>query len=251
MLDHARHDRGLVAAYAAHDLAGRELARAEALVTSCPHCAELAADLRAIAAASRSDAALTARAPRDFRITPEVAARARRRSIGELLATLVGRDAAARRPLGAAVATLGLVGVLIFGIPLGPFLGMGTAGSARDAANPNLVPAGEAVASAAPPPAPTTPSKAYDARGNPIPASSGAAGGAAGGSSSSPFATPSGGSGSGINGYDAGGHGEKAVAPSAFDVGGPGRAAIGIGSMALVAVGALLALVPSRRRRRS
>ncbi len=61
-LQHLRpdHDETLVARLAADDLAGREVDAAGALVTECPACAELLADLRAIV---RATAALPANPP--------------------------------------------------------------------------------------------------------------------------------------------------------------------------------------------
>ena len=48
---HAAHDPLLVAAYAAGDASGAELERAAAVVGSCPECAQLHRDLRALSAA--------------------------------------------------------------------------------------------------------------------------------------------------------------------------------------------------------
>ena len=75
---HAEHDPLLVAALAAGDLEPAERELAEALASRCSDCALLAADLRAITAAS---AALPARTrPRDFSLRAEDAARLRRRA---------------------------------------------------------------------------------------------------------------------------------------------------------------------------
>ena len=254
-LAHARHDRELVAAYAAHDLQGRDLARAEALVTACAACASLAADLRMIAAVTREDAAFIAHAPRDFRLSHETAARARRRSVGDALAAWGRTVAEVRRPLGAAVAALGLAGILAFGLPLAPFLGLGTAGSAgsaaRDVGNPVLAPFGEKSAPSAPA-GPTIPSNAYGVAGTPGPASSGRAeGGAAPPTASATgAATVSNPGGATDSAGGQSGHDEKSPAAFAFDAGDRARTAIGIGSVALVVAGALLLLAPSRPRRR-
>jgi hypothetical protein len=88
-----------------------ERTRGQALLDSCVDCRALHDDLVAIAAATRSLPA--ARAPRDFRITAEQAARLRRTS---WLTRLLGPFASAgsvARPLAAAFTTLGLVGVFV------------------------------------------------------------------------------------------------------------------------------------------
>ncbi len=122
---HAAHDALLVAAHAAGDAEGADLGRAAALVASCPECARLHRDLRALAAALAS-APAPAR-PRDFGITPARAAALRRpRGWRRLLAPLAGARSAAG-PLAASLAALGLAGLLLGGglrLPLG---GAGTA----------------------------------------------------------------------------------------------------------------------------
>ena len=70
---HEDHDLGLVVALADGELSGEELATAEGLVASCPDCAALVLDLRALTVADRSMA--TPERPRDFRLTPADAAR--------------------------------------------------------------------------------------------------------------------------------------------------------------------------------
>ena len=66
--DHLTHDPELVAAYAAGDATGPDLAAATELVASCTECADLHRDLRAIATALPE--LPPAVRPRDFRITP-------------------------------------------------------------------------------------------------------------------------------------------------------------------------------------
>ena len=116
---HAGHDPSLVAAYAAGDAAGRELAEARALVSGCAGCAELHRDLRAIAAALPAVPAPARPASRDFRITPEQAAALRpsraRGALARLLAPLASARFAFAGPAGAGVAALGLAGVLLSG----------------------------------------------------------------------------------------------------------------------------------------
>lgn len=190
---HDGHDLELVARAAAGDLAEREATAAHALLAACDRCAELAADLRAIAAATRRlpsaserVAAGSTRVPisgRDFRLTEADAARLRRRGIlgigrfGELL----GRRS---QGFGGALATLGLVGLLVaVGMPSLP----GGAGGAAT----SLAPAGESLlqkeaateapplggaATAAPAAAPI-PSDAYLLEATPDPALDSAAAG--------------------------------------------------------------------------
>jgi len=116
---HAGHDPSLVAAYAAGDAAGRELAEARALVSGCAGCAELHRDLRAIAAALPAVPAPARPASRDFRITPEQAAALRpsraRGALARLLAPLASARFAFAGPAGAGLAALGLAGVLLSG----------------------------------------------------------------------------------------------------------------------------------------
>jgi hypothetical protein len=110
---HDRHDVELVAGLIAGDLEGGDLRRAETLVTQCDLCEALADDLRTIQAGLRESATWTASAPRDFRLAPEHAASLQRRSFSGLLAQVRAALAPAARPLGASLATLGLVVILV------------------------------------------------------------------------------------------------------------------------------------------
>jgi len=135
--DHAEHDPLLLAAHAAGDASGDELGRAAALVASCPDCARLHRDLRALPGALAS-APAPAR-PRDFRLTAEQAEALRRPSgWRRLLAPLAGARSAAG-PLAASLAALGLAGVL-----LGGGLTLGLGGSATSAPAPQAAAAGSA-----------------------------------------------------------------------------------------------------------
>jgi hypothetical protein len=110
---HASHDPSLIAAYAAGDAAGLELAEAVVLVADCAECAALHRDLRAIATALP-----VMQAPRrthDFRITAEEAAALRPRGLARLLAPLASARFAFAGPAGAGLAALGLVGILLSG----------------------------------------------------------------------------------------------------------------------------------------
>jgi hypothetical protein len=135
---HQRHDRALVAALAADDLAGTERHAAAALVAGCAQCAALHADLVAIASATR-----TLPAPlrtRDFRLTPEVAAGLesnRWRRLGDWFR----RPAGLARPLAVTFTTLGLAGLLVSAMPaLLPF-GSSAAAPAGQEVAPGASPA--------------------------------------------------------------------------------------------------------------
>jgi hypothetical protein len=133
-----------VARLAADDLRPGETAAAQELVARCDACAGLAADLRAIAAATRELGSAAVRAaspasagsagpavaPRDFRLTAADAARLRRRGV-------LGRagpsawPAGPARGVGGALATLGLVGLLVSaGLPA--FSGGAAGGPTRE-----------------------------------------------------------------------------------------------------------------------
>lgn len=124
---HAGHDRFLVVSLLDSDVSTETRSRGEALVASCPACSELLADLRGIAAATA--AMPIPPRPRDFRLTPETAARLRPRGWRRLVATLGAPRLGVVRPLGAAMATVGLAGLLLTATPLGAgLLGGATTG---------------------------------------------------------------------------------------------------------------------------
>jgi hypothetical protein len=139
---HADHDLVLVAAHAAGDVTAAERTTAEALLASCPDCRELAGDLRAIAAAT---AALPAPArTRDFTLRPQDAARLRPRGWRRLAAALGTTRLELARPLAPVLMTLGVVGLLVSGLPL-----VGSLGSAGAAPSLERTSAAAAAASAA------------------------------------------------------------------------------------------------------
>jgi len=141
--DHAAHDPLLVAAHAAGDASGADLERAAALLASCPECARLHRDLRALPLALAS--APSPSRPRDFRLTAEQAASLRAPSgWRRLLAPLSGARSAAG-PLAASLAALGLAGLVLGGGLNGAFSdGAGTAATAGAAAGPNVAQASAA-----------------------------------------------------------------------------------------------------------
>jgi hypothetical protein len=128
--DHATHDRTLVAAAAGNDLEGAALAEATERLASCPDCAALHADLRAIATALGELPAPVR--TRDFTITAEQAAALRPTGWRRLVAGLRSPRGSVVRPLAVTFTTLGLVGLLLAAIPAAVPLGMlGSAGDFR------------------------------------------------------------------------------------------------------------------------
>jgi hypothetical protein len=120
-VSHTEHDPLLVAAFAAGDLGDPDRQRAELLALSCPDCALLAADLRAIATAT---AALPPRPrPRDFSLGAADAARLRRRSWRGLVRAFAGPRSGALRPLATSLTTLGIAGLLLATLPTLQLLG--------------------------------------------------------------------------------------------------------------------------------
>ena len=154
---HARHDTFLVAAHAAGDLSGASRTAAESQIATCTACSALYEDLRAIADATQSLAKVTIPASasgRDFRLTPEQAARLNRgRRWRRLLDPLAGSSGAWTRPLAAALTTLGLAGLMLTTVLPGlGGLGASTAAASAAPAAPEQVTA-QAAPTAAPAPA--------------------------------------------------------------------------------------------------
>jgi len=129
---HALHDEELIAAFAAGDVDDpADAARAQSFVERCPTCRDLHRDLQAIteairASGSAAERADTLAAPRDFRLTGDDAARLRPTSPATRLAVRLGWRsrvslgiAAFGRPVGAAMATLGVVGLLVGSLTVG------------------------------------------------------------------------------------------------------------------------------------
>jgi hypothetical protein len=153
---HGAHDLELVARAAAGDLTPGEAVAARDLIASCDVCAALAADLRAIAAATREFGAAAYRAasppaPRDFRLTETDAARLRRRGLFGL-ERFADANRGRARGLGGALAALGLVGLLVSAGMPSLFLGAGGAATSESAGGAP-VPEAAAPEAAAPEPA--------------------------------------------------------------------------------------------------
>lgn len=111
--DHAGHDRWLVVQWATDpaDLTSTEVAQVRALVAACPPCASLAADLGIIGQATATS--VVPSRPRDFRLTPERAAKARG-GIGDRMRRWLGSPGAfVVRPLAGAALAIGLILVVV------------------------------------------------------------------------------------------------------------------------------------------
>ena len=133
---HARHDTFLVAAHAAGDLEGAPRSAAESQIATCTACSALYDDLRAIAGATQSLSKVTIPASasgRDFRLTPEQAARLDRGRGWRRLLQPLASGASWTRPLAAALTTLGLAGVLLTTVLPG-LGGLGASSAAASAA---------------------------------------------------------------------------------------------------------------------
>ncbi len=156
LANHATHDLELIAAHAAGDASGPELETAATMVAGCSECARLHRDLISISVAL-ADLPAPARS-RDFRLTADQAAALRPAGWRAWLSTLAGPRFSFAAPLGTALATLGLVGLLIAGPGFSLSLGGPTAmapneapAAAPDGAGPeSLAGAGSGVGSAAP-----------------------------------------------------------------------------------------------------
>jgi hypothetical protein len=142
--DHANHDATLIAGHAAGDLVGAQLVLATRLLAACEDCARLHADLRAITAATRVLPARATAAPRDFRLTSDVAAGIRRGGLWRRLLRPLASPSSVTRPLATTLSTLGAAGLAI--VLLLPALGGTAAAPAPERNTQNL-----GVAATAPP----------------------------------------------------------------------------------------------------
>ena len=128
--NHADHDPFTIARLAVGDLDTADLGTATVLVAACAECRQLRDDLLLLAAANR-DLPTPAR-PRDFRLGADDAARLHRRSWWDRIAeSLAGPRFELARPVGAAMASLGLAGLLLSSfssIQLGSATGAAPAG---------------------------------------------------------------------------------------------------------------------------
>jgi len=128
---HTNHDRLLIAAHAARDLAGGERERAEALLAACDACRTLELELRAIATATRSVPPPAHLAGRDFRISADRAAALSRGRWWRRVLLPFGRPTgSAVRPLALTLTTLGFAGLILASLPSFPLGGAGAAPAA-------------------------------------------------------------------------------------------------------------------------
>lgn len=121
---HALHDEELVAAFAAGSLDvqddAAEIERARSFVDRCSLCRDLHRDLAAIGAALRVESRGTMAAPRDFRLSVEDARRLGGPvRVGGFVAALRRSMVSFGRPVGASMAALGIVGLLVGTVSFG------------------------------------------------------------------------------------------------------------------------------------
>jgi hypothetical protein len=132
---HHDHDLALVAALAAGDAEGRDHTRATELVTSCAECALVRDDLVALAASLRT--LPPPRRTRDYRLTADQAAALRPTGWRRFLGAFGGTGFRFATPVGTAMATLGIAGLLLSAVPSAlpaGTTGDGTSGAAVQAA---------------------------------------------------------------------------------------------------------------------
>ena len=118
---HALHDEELVVALASGSLdEDAEIHRAQSFVDRCSVCRDLDRDIAAIGAGLRQDARGTMAAPRDFRLTIEDARRLGGPvSVGGFAAAFRRAVTSFAAPVGASMAALGIVGLLVGTVSLG------------------------------------------------------------------------------------------------------------------------------------
>jgi len=104
--DHARHDRLIVTRFAGDDAYPTEIDEARELVGTCPECARLADDIRALMSATSELPA--PRRPRDFRLSREQAENLRGSFLERLLRPLAAPRLGVLRPVAGVAMSLGL-----------------------------------------------------------------------------------------------------------------------------------------------
>ncbi len=134
---HATHDPELIAAAVGGALDASERRLIDERLSTCAPCAELHADLLAIASAQR--AVPTPSRPRDFQLTPADAHRLRPRGLRAVLAAIGSSRDAFSKPLALGLTTLGLVGLLVGTMPA-----FGLSGAASASAGPGINAYGDA-----------------------------------------------------------------------------------------------------------
>lgn len=126
---HAGHDLLLVAALAAGDLDAPDKQRAEALLASCADCSALAGDLVSIARATAEMP--VPRRPRDFFVSPADAERLRPRGLRRLAGTMARPRTTLARPLAGGLMMLGIAGLLVASLPGLPQFGSASSADQR------------------------------------------------------------------------------------------------------------------------
>jgi hypothetical protein len=129
---HSRHDQVLMARLAGDDLDPSERSTAEALRSACPDCRQLHDDLRTLMRATTDLPA--PRRQRDFRLSPEQAARLRGSWLDRVMERLAAPSLGVLQPLAGAAMALGLTLFVVNAVPFS----QGSAGSA--AATPGSAP---------------------------------------------------------------------------------------------------------------
>jgi hypothetical protein len=139
---HEQHDPILVVSLASGDLAtaDRDRATAQSLVDTCADCARLRDDVLALAAATK--ALPPAVRTRDFRLTPEQAARLQP---GGWRRFFTAPGALFSRQLGVGLTTLGIAGILISSIGSLPLGMASSAGAPAAGSDPSAPAAAEAL----------------------------------------------------------------------------------------------------------
>ncbi len=115
--EHSKHDRVLVARYAAGDAYPTEIGDAQRLVDGCDECAALAADIKLIS--FRTSELPAARRTQDFRISAEQADKLRGSWFDRLMRGFSAPGWAVARPLAGAALAIGLALVVIGALPVG------------------------------------------------------------------------------------------------------------------------------------
>jgi hypothetical protein len=135
---HEQHDPILVVSLASGDLAtaDRDRATAQSLIETCADCARLHEDVLALAAATKAMPAAVR--TRDFRITPEQAARLQS---GGWRRFFTAPGSLFSRQLGVGLTTLGIAGILISSIGALPLGMASSAGGPAAGSVPSAAPA--------------------------------------------------------------------------------------------------------------
>ena len=126
---HALHDEELIAAFAVDGEAAEDALRAQTLIERCTTCRDLHADLVAIGSTIRATGSAESigalrYAPRDFQLSASDAVRLRGGNVLQRVGARL-RDGVATfgRPVGASLATLGVIGLLVGTMALAPLGG--------------------------------------------------------------------------------------------------------------------------------